>query len=90
MTCPGTPHRGHFHDDEPCPIVDARGIVESRPLTTGDVLIERFFRAQYNGRCALDKDHAIQVGDDVGRAVQAGGSCTVGTVCTECVNEITS
>jgi hypothetical protein len=68
IVCPGTPHRGHFHDDEPCPLVEARGLKEPDPLE--GLLIDRFMNsAKYAGKCSVDPSHTWQPGDQIGLAV---------------------
>lgn len=63
--------------------------------TPGDLLIDRFFRARYDGRCMLDRAHAIGEGDNVGMAVYDNDQGRppwekFGVVCTECVAGIIS
>jgi hypothetical protein len=54
------------------------------------VLISRFLTAKYEGRCALDRSHRIELGELIGRAVQESNlNDEIGWVCESCCDNLT-
>lgn len=55
-----------------------------RVETLADVRIERVLKARFDGRCAVDKTHGINSGDDIG-LIESGGYA-----CPSCTTEAAS
>lgn len=74
----------------PAYCADCRGLGE---VEKPDYLIDRFLRASYAGRCAVDREHLIAVGDNIGVVVLDNESGRppfekVGYGCEECTRAI--
>ena len=85
-----------MHDDEPCPIVDARGLVEEKVNVYAEFLIDRFYvSARHEQVCQMSfhglQRHDIELGAPFALAVYDAPRPPfkrLGYVCQECMDKI--